>query len=173
MNSKQAYFLLLRYLILIIIGFLKLSILYNLFTPLTVYPVFYALSLFYPQLHLLSNNVLSLNNIFAQIIPACVAGAAYYLLLILNLTTPMKVKTRVKSLIFLLTTFLLFNILRIVLFFFILTKGFQYFSVTHLFMWYFGSTFFVVLLWFINIKLFSIRVIPIYTDVKNIYKELK
>ncbi len=172
MNSKQAYYLLSRYLILILLG-IFFSIFYLIFTPLTIYPSYFILSLFYPSINLIPNNILSFGIIQAKLIPACIAGAAYYLLLILNLTTPMKTKARVKSLLFILLTFLVLNILRIVIFSSLFVNSYRYFDFTHLFFWYFGSTILVVLIWFANVKIFKIKSIPIYTDFKNIFKEIK
>ncbi len=172
MNSKQAYFLALRYLILILFGFF-FSIFYFIFTPLTIYPVFYVLSLFIPGIELLSGNILHFGAFYARIIPACVAGAAYYLLLILNLSSPMGLQTRIKSILFLVVTFLFLNIIRIIVFASLLAYGFQYFDLTHLLFWYFGSTLLVVLIWFANIKLFNIKSIPAYTDFKNILKDVR
>ena len=172
MNSKQAYYLLSRYLILIILG-LFFNIFYLIFTPLTIYPSYFILSIFYPSIKLLSSNILSFGIIQAKLITACIAGAAYYLLLILNLTTSMKNKTRIKSILFILLAFLILNILRIVVFSALLFNSYLYFDFTHLFFWYFGSTILIVFIWFANVKLFKINSIPVYTDFKNILKEIK
>ena len=87
MNKKEAFFLLSRYTILIILGIPNLLLFYIIFTPLTVYPIFWILNFFYDAI-LYPLNVIFFKGYFASIIPACVAGAAYYLLLILNLITP-------------------------------------------------------------------------------------
>ncbi len=172
MNSKQTYYLIVRYIILLFLG-LFFSIFYLIFTPLTIYPSYFILSLFYPSIKLLSNNILSFGVIQAKLIPACIAGAAYYLLLILNLTTSMKTKIRMKSLLFILLTFLILNILRIVIFSALFVNGYRYFDFTHLFFWYFGSTIFIVFIWFLNVRIFKIKSIPVYSDFKNIFKEIK
>jgi len=172
MNSKQTYYLIARYLILFLLG-LFFSIFYLIFTPLTIYPSYFILSLFYPSIKLLSNNILSFGIIQAKLIPACIAGAAYYLLLILNLTISMKNKTRIKSILFILLTFLILNILRIVIFSALLVNGYRYFDFTHIFFWYFGSTILVMFIWFANVRIFKINSIPIYSDFKNILKEIK
>jgi len=172
MNSKQTYYLIARYLILFLLG-LFFSIFYLIFTPLTIYPSYFILSLFYPSIKLLSNNILSFGIIQAKLIPACIAGAAYYLLLILNLTISMKNKARIKSILFILLTFLILNILRIVIFSALLVNGYRYFDFTHIFFWYFGSTILVMFIWFANVRIFKINSIPIYSDFKNILKEIK
>ncbi len=172
MNRKEAYELLRRYLALVLLGLFKLKIFYSVFTPLTVYPVFFVVQLFDNTAVLMQNNIISFSDLQAQIIPACVAGAAYYLLLILNLTTPMETKKRVKSILFLLLVFLFLNITRILVFAFLLVWGYQYFELTHILIWYFGSTIMVVLIWFANVFIFKINNIPVYTDMMNIYNNI-
>jgi hypothetical protein len=63
---------------------------------------------------LLIGNVIFIKGYYAEIINACIAGAAYYFLLILNLSTPMEISKRIKSLVFMFLTFLIINILRII-----------------------------------------------------------
>ena len=104
--------------------------------------------------------------------PACVAGAAYYLLSILNLTTPMKPRQRLFSLPYLFITFLIINILRIVIFALLYSKGFTFFDLTHTATWYFGSTIFLIIIWFSNVSLFKIKSIPIYTDFKYLVENI-
>lgn len=172
MEKKGAFFLLLRYFILIILGVPNLYLFYLIFTPATVHPVFWILNYLYDAV-LYPGNVIFFKGYFASIIPACVAGAAYYLLLILNLTTPMSIKKRIGSIIFLFAAFLFLNLLRIVIFASLLFKGYQYFDLTHAATWYFGSTILVILIWFSNVLIFRIKEIPIYTDLKNIIIDLQ
>lgn len=156
-----------RYLLALLLGIPNLALFYFVFTPLTVYPVFWFLNAVYGAV-LLEANTIFFNGFYAQIIPACVAGSAYYLLFALNLMTPMNMKKRFQTLSFLIFTFLALNILRIIFFSSLLTSGFQYFDAAHKVSWYLGSTFLVVALWFANSKLFRINTIPVYSDVKNI-----
>jgi exosortase/archaeosortase family protein len=162
----------LRYLILVIIAFPNLIIFYFVFTPLTVYPVLWVLEALYDAV-LFPGNVIFFKNLYASIIPACVAGAAYYLLLVLNLTTPMPAKTRVRNLIYLFAAFLVLNIIRIIIFAILITRGYQYFDIAHLTAWYFGSTVLVILIWFSSVVTFKIKSIPLVTDIKTISKDLK
>ena len=175
MNKAQLHSIIIRYSSLIVLGILslKFKLFYKIFTSLTIYPVYYILKIIHPTIQLIQNNILSFNNHQAQIVSACIAGAAYYLLLILNLSTPLKIKTRIKSIFFLLIIFLVFNISRIIIFASLLFINFRYFNFTHLFFWYLGSTFLVILIWFLNVKLFKISSIPVYTDFKLIFKEIK
>ena len=187
---------LIRYGILLLLGLGNLFIFYLLATPLTVYPVFALLNSLYgadllrgdfsSTCDIATNTLPILKNIacmnttilfkgyFASIISACIAGSAYYLLLILNLTTPMKKSQRVKSITFLMLSFLAINILRITIFAIIFANnGFEIFNIAHAATWYFGSSVLVGLLWFSNVILFKIHNIPIYTDVKNIINQIK
>ncbi len=165
--------------------------LYSIFTPLTIYSVFgliksqYGASLLrseatitcdiatniFPFMKYLVcvNTTIFFKGYYASIIPACIAGSAYYLLIILNLTTPMEKKTRIKSLLFIILLFFITNVLRIFIFANIYAnKGFDFFAIAHAATWYFGSTILVLLIWFSNVIIFKIHNIPIYTDIKNL-----
>ncbi len=172
MNKKEVTALLFRYLILLIIAIPNLYIFYKIFTPLTVYPVYFILNSLYNAI-LLEGNTIFFKGYYAAIVPACIAGAAYYLLLILNLTTPMKLKKRIKSLIFIITIFLILNIIRIIVFASLFSIGYKYFDLTHKLTWYIGSTILVVFIWFSNVWLFKIKEIPIYTEFKSIFLDIK
>ncbi len=185
MNSKELLALFTRYVLLVVLALGNLFIFYYIFTPLTYFPALWFLEIFYPEniaynmggFAYNAGNYIALNStygrtIFATIIPACVAGAAYYLLTILNLSTPMKLSKRIKSLIFLLGIFLVFNTIRIIIFLILLIKGnTNFFDIAHSASWYFGSTAFVVIIWFANILIFRIRTIPIFTDLTKLFKE--
>ncbi|PIN92949.1 hypothetical protein COU54_04930 [Candidatus Pacearchaeota archaeon CG10_big_fil_rev_8_21_14_0_10_31_24] len=173
MNKLNIYYLFLRYFTLLILPISSLLIFYKIFTPLTIYPSFWIIKLFYFEAFLNIPDTINFAGESAKIISACVAGAAYYFLLILNLTTPMSFKTRIKSIIFLLMSFLILNILRIVIFAQLYVSGYSYFDLTHQLTWNFGSTILLIIIWFVNVKIFKIKNIPIYTDIKNILKEIK
>lgn len=172
MNNKNAIYLVIRYALLILFGLFNLAFFYRLFTPITVFLVYWALSIFDTGTKILIGNIIFYSGFYAEIIPACVAGAAYYLLLILNLSTPMKLNKRIKSIGFLFLTFLVLNVARIVFFMALWDNGFEYFNIAHRFVWYFGSTVLVVIIWFANVWLFKISSIPVYSDVKNIFGEI-
>ncbi len=189
---------LLRYSFLLLLGLGGLFVFYTIFTPLTIYPVFRTLDAIYgaellrgditKACDILTNlnapgiitNTACMNTTiffkgyFASIIPACIAGSAYYLLFILNLTTPMEKKKRFYSLIFLSFLFLILNVARISIFAAIFaSKGFEIFNLAHAATWYFGSTVLVVLIWFSNVIIFKIKGVPIYTDVKTIINQIR
>lgn len=172
LDKTESFYLIARYMILLILPLTNLYLFYLIFTPLTVYPVYIILKLIYP-LVLIGGNTLIVESFPITIIGACVAGAAYYLLTIVNLTTPMSPKTRLKSLLFLFAAFLAINIARIVVFSILATNNYSGFSQMHALTWYLGSTLLVVVLWFLNVRLFSISSIPVYTDFKRIINSIK
>ena len=172
MNLKRFFGLILRYIVLLVIAFPDLSLIYTFFTPLTIKPVVFLLSYIDSSTILASESLIMLSGTSIEIIPACIGGAAYFLLLTLNFTTPMHVEKRIKSIIFTIVSFLLLNVLRIVLFAQLHISGTPYFDLAHQFTWYFGSTIMVVLIWFFNVWLFNITAIPIYTDVREIFKDM-
>ena len=160
--------IIIRYALLVLLGLGNLYIIYLILTPVTLYLVYFALKLIADPI-LISNAIL-LKGYLIELIPACIAGAAYYLLLILNLTTPMDIEKRIKSLIFLVISFLILNTIRIIVFIILIINQFRYFDVSHKAVWYFGSTVLLVLVWFVNMRLFKIKAIPAYTDLNNLYK---
>ncbi len=164
--------ILLRYFILVLIAFPGLSIFYFIFTPLTVYPVYFLLGLFFDVV-LLSKIHLLINNIPIELIPACIAGSAYYLLLVLNLSTPkIKLKKRIRAILFSFAAFLILNILRIFFLSIVAVSGSEpLFDITHKLFWYLVSTVIVVGIWFAEIKIYKIKKIPFYSDMKFLYKK--
>jgi exosortase/archaeosortase family protein len=172
LNKRESFYLIARYVLLALLSLGNLYLFYLIFTPLTIYPVYIILKLIYP-LVLIGGNTIIVESFPITIIGACVAGAAYYLLTIVNLTTPMSPKTRLKSLLFLFTAFLAINIARIVVFSILATNNYSGFSQMHTLTWYLGSTLLVVALWFLNVRLFSINSIPVYTDFKRIINSIR
>jgi exosortase/archaeosortase family protein len=172
MKINELFAILFRYIALVIISFPDLSLIYLVVTPLTIIPLYWILHLIDPSTMLIQGNIFVFKGTIIQIIEACTAGAAYFLLLILNLTTPMHPSKRVKSLLFLILSFLVLNIARIVIFAILLANGFQYFDFAHRLVWYFGSTIMIILLWFVNVWIFNIRAVPIYTDIKSIFDDI-
>ncbi len=155
--------ILIRYIITLILG-VFLFVFYIILTPTTIYPVYWLLSLFYDVV--LAGNSLIIQTATITLIPACIAGSAYYLLLILNLLTPMKLETRIKGIVFSFLALLVLNIARITLFSSLFATGFKYFDLTHLFFWYVLSIIFVFLIWIAEIKIYKIKDTPICTDIR-------
>lgn len=149
-----------------------LPLIYNIFTPLTVYATGGVLKLFY-QVSINGDLIKIFPKTTIQIIPACVAGSAYLLSLILNLSVPMKIKKRARSILFAFALLFALNVLRIFILSISLVKNFQFFNFTHKLFWYILSTLFVVGIWFLTTKIFSIKEIPAYSDIEYLVKEIK
>jgi exosortase/archaeosortase family protein len=161
-----------RYGMLVVAGFLSTQIFYVLFSKLTVYPVSFLLGLFFSVLPL--GNTLIINGAAIEIIGPCVAASAYYLLLILNLSIPnLTVKKRLAVFLFTSFSFLLINVLRIFFLSLMFINGFPLFDITHKLFWYAGSTVFVVAIWFLAVKLFKVKDIPFYSDLKSLMLKRK
>lgn len=171
MKKDNIYLIFSRYIIILLLSIGNLFLFYFTFTPLTLYPVYYLLSLFYDTA--LSGTTILLESLPIEIIPACVAGAAYFFLIILNLSTPMNIRKRFYSIAYTLIAFLILNIIRIFIFSVLALNNFSYFDIAHAFTWYFGSTLLLLIIWFSNVKLFKIKEIPIYTDLRNLYLQTK
>lgn len=163
-----------RYLILIIVAIPNLWLFYAIFTPLTTHPVYWLLSLFYNS-SILNDNIIIINQaISIELTKACIAGSAYYLLLILNLSTPgIKVKKRINMLLLAFASFFVVNILRIFSLSIVAVSGSSFFDITHRIFWYALSTIFVVAIWFAEVKAFNIKAIPFYSDMKTLYKRVR
>jgi len=146
-------------------------IFYFIFTPLTVYPVYFLLSFFYDSL--LIENIILVNDVAIDLIKACIAGSAYYLLLILNLSIPkIKIQKRIKMILFAFGIFLAVNVLRIFLLGIMILEKSSLFNFTHQLFWYLVSIVFVVGIWFTEVKIFKIKEIPFYSDIVFVYKKI-
>ncbi|MBM3233498.1 pacearchaeosortase [Candidatus Pacearchaeota archaeon] len=170
-ENKKLLLIFSRYIFLVLIALPNLFLFYLVFTPLTVNSVNFFLNFFYSSI--IYGSKILVNNTSIEIIQACVAGSAYYLLLLLNLSTPMKARTRIYSIIFSLLVFLLINIARIFIFSMLYLNSFAYFDITHKIFWYVVSGVIVFFVWFATIKIYKIKNIPFYTDIKYIYKLTK
>ena len=173
MRKKEVWELIIRYVILVLLG-ANVWTVSKIFKPLTIYPAYFILNLLYGA-SVFDNSIALFGEgvVYVEIIEACIAEAAYYLLLILNLTTCISFMKRIKSILFLFISFLVLNITRIVLFVMLFVNGFKYFDLAHKAVWYAGSTIIVVVVWFLNVKVFKINKIPVYSDVITIKKDIK
>jgi len=169
---KKYMSIIIRYLIILLIALPNLFIFYTVFTPLTIYPLYFILQLFFDVS--LSNATLLLNGFQIQIINACIAGSAYYLLFALNLSVPgIILKQRAKMLCFSFLFLLVLNIIRILTLILVLFYGASFFDITHKFFWYLISTLLVVLIWFAEVKVFKLKQIPVYSDLTYLYSASK
>ncbi|MEN9626226.1 MAG: hypothetical protein RL557_554 [archaeon] len=164
-KSSDTFFILIRYLIALGIIF-ALPVIYRIAKPLTIIPSVYLLDLFY-SIQRFHDYIIIDTSTFIDIIPACIAGSAYLLLLIINLLTPMKLKKRIYTLLFSLLLLLALNILRIVIVSVWYHEKIIFFEFTHAVLWYVLSTVFVVVIWIFTIRVYTIKEIPVYTDIKR------
>ena len=159
-----------RYLLMIAIGIL--GVFYAVFKPLTVYSAYFILNLFYQAT--LSGAVLTVNSMDIEIIDACIASSAYFLLFILNFSTR-KIRFDKRILVFFIDSgiFLVFNVLRIVGMSVLLIKGSIFFETVHLIFWYAVSVLAVFLIWILTAKIFDIKEIPFVSDFLYVRKMLR
>lgn len=168
--------LLIRYFILLILGISGAWIFYFIFTPLTIYPTYAILNLFYDAtLHYGTKTIFIFLSHLAferiELINACIAGSAYYLLTILNLSTPkIEIKKRIKILVISFASLLLINIFRIVLLSKLVVNGSDLFGIVHSLFWYLGNIVFVLVIWFSLVRIYNIKEIPVYSDLKSLLK---
>lgn len=170
MSNRGILSIFFRYFLIILLSIPNLLIFYTLFTPLTLYPVYWILSVFFSAS--LQGSTIFIRNIPIELIGACIAGSAYFLLFALNLALPkINLKQRVKMMAFAFAAFLVINILRIFLLSMLYLSGSSWFDFTHKLFWYAVSILFVVFIWFVEVKLFKIKDIPFYSDLKFFYNK--
>jgi len=109
-----------------------------------------------------------------NIIPACVAGMAYSLLLFLILfTRGISLNESFKMFFIGAGLILAMNILRIDLLIFILMEfGSDLFEKTHMIFWNFVSGVYVAIVWIYLVKKFKVENIPLISDIKELYKRI-
>ncbi|GIU68575.1 MAG: hypothetical protein KatS3mg001_425 [Candidatus Pacearchaeota archaeon] len=163
-----------RYVVMLLVALPNLALFYFIFTPLTVYPTYFLLNLFYDA-SLISKDIILVNDLIPiELIEACIAGSAYYLLFILNFSTAkINLNKRLKILFVSFFLFLILNIIRIFFLSILAISGSSFFDATHKLFWYSISTIFVVGIWFSLVKIFDIKEIPFYSDIKFLYKKTK
>ena len=159
--------LLIRYVIILILGLGNLAILYKILKPLTIQTLALLFSIFTKTS--VSANLIITKTVIIEIIPACVAASAYYLLVILILATPnIEFIKRIKILIISFVLLFILNIIRIIIL--ALASSSTYFEITHILFWYFISIIFVVVIWLALVKKFKIKSVPAYSDIKFLHK---
>ncbi len=173
--KKNLLDILFRYAILVFLSIFGLSIFYFIFTPLTLYPSYLLFKIFYPVIIINSDIIKFLNlPLSLEIIGACVGGSAYTLLFILNLSTPnIKLKKRLTMIGISIFVFLIANILRIFLVGVLFAENVKFANSVHEFLWYFGSIFLLIIIWFFEVRKFKIKEIPFYSDIKFFAKYIK
>lgn len=175
-ENKRAfvYSIFIRYFIILISSLGSLWIFYFIFTPLTLYLTYFILDILFGAT--ISGTTIFIGSSFSpiEIIEACVAGSAYFLLFIFNLSVPnISILKRIKMIAFAFLSFFIVNSIRIISLSAIYLLKPEIFNVTHVLSWYIGSVILVVGIWFFEVKLFKIKDIPFYSDIKSIIKYIK
>lgn len=171
--KKEIKSIILRYSIIILLGFFLMDALTALFKPLTIYTSFFLIDIFFNPLIVDNFFLIGSQKIF--IIDACVATSAYFLLFLLNLATPnIKIRKRIFALSFSWALFLILNILRIFILSILYLNSSPIFGLFHLIFFYVVSVLFAISIWFLSTRIFDIKKIPFYSDLvhsKNFLKE--
>jgi exosortase/archaeosortase family protein len=141
-------------------------------SPLTIYPAYFIIDLFYSAN--LINGSIFIENYIIKFIPACIAVLAYALLfLLIILTKNIDFKKSLKIFLFGSLLILIMNIIRIDLLLFILVEfGDNMFDKVHLLFWNFVSGIYVAFVWIYLVKRFKIQEIPIVSDIKELYNRI-
>ncbi len=175
MKINEVFDVLARYTLVLASALNNLGIFYLAFAPLTIYPVFWILNIFYSAS--LSGNIIMIysgsSGLGIELVDACIAGFAYFLLFALNLATRgIKLKTRALSMLFSFAAFLLLNIIRIVVLSVLYLNNYAYFGIVHSLLWNVLSTLLVAAIWFLSAWLFRVKEFPGYSDLRFVYKSI-
>ncbi len=164
---------LIRYSIVVLLALFNLAIFSSIFTPLTVYTVYWILKLFFSTA-LSATTIIINGRIPIELIEACIASAAYYLLFAFNMSVPnVNIKKRLLMILSSSLSLLILNILRILILTIIYVSGASSFVFIHKLFWYALSTIFVLGIWFAEVKIFKIKDIPFYSDLKFLSQKLR
>jgi exosortase/archaeosortase family protein len=160
----------LRY-IIAALSFLIVPVFYVVFKPLTIGLTWLIMGIFYHVQIQGSSLFFPGFNASIEIVSACIAGSAYFLLFLLNiLTRDIKILKRIYALLFSFVCLFLINAIRLVIIIPMFLNNSVWFDFTHKFFWFILSIVFVVLIWLLTVKVFRISKIPVYSDVASIFK---
>ena len=155
-----------RYLLIILLGLGNLYLFYKLLTPLTISVLDAILSLSGDAL--IIGNSIHFKRIIFEIVPACIAGSAFYLMFILVFSTAeIKLRKRIAILVSSFALLFVFNMSRLV--FLVSIVRTSYFETVHWLLWNFVSVIFVVGIWILMVYLFHLKTTPIYSDLKYLF----
>ncbi len=154
----------------IILCFVPISLFSFVLTPITIYGSYILLFSFFDVV--VKGKILFVNGFPFEIVEACVATTAYFLLwLLCFLTKDIKLKIRLKLLLYGFLLILGMNLIRIALLVFIAMKyGFAWFTLVHLAFWNFVTGIYVALVWIFLVMKFKIYGVPVYDDLRTLYK---
>lgn len=163
MTNKKIIGLFSRYLVILIFGIGNMYLIYKILTPPTIHATNLLLSVF-TQTTLIGNTIY-FGQVIIEIAPSCVAGSAFYLLLILLFSTAdIKPKTRLYAILTAIAILFVLNVTRILILAPLTTL--PNFETIHWVFWHIVSTVFVVTTYIATIKLYKIKSIPVYSDIK-------
>jgi len=173
--KKEIAGILIRYIVALLISLIAFFIpLFSfIFKPLTVWPTVFFLRAFYDVVF---NNLTSIvvhghNILFVE---ACIAGSAYFLLLILNLLTRgINLKKRIFIFVFGALLLLVMNILRLLVLIPLIVEEKIIFELIHKVFWYGISTGYVIIIWILSVFIFKIKNIPFISDIQFILKSIR
>lgn len=153
--------------------FIPVELFEFIFKPLTIYSIYYILSLF-TQPKIFEDSIL-IGNTSLLFSSACIAGVAYFLLMLLIIfTKDLKFINRIYCFLIGSILILAMNIIRIIILTFILINyGTNLFDLVHLFFWSIVSGVYVAFVWIFLVYIFKIKSIPIYDDLKYLYNNIK
>ena len=138
--------------------------------PLTMYTTYFLLRLF-SSVQMIEG-ALQFGEVRFLFIPACAATLAYILLLeCILLTRGISFQKALKMFFCGALAVFFMNVLRILLLIWVYVEyGKNYFDVLHILFWQFVSVFFVVAVWIALVEYFHIKAIPMWSDVKDIFR---
>jgi exosortase/archaeosortase family protein len=168
---KHEYSLIVRTFIAVVV-----SVFYNyfyfIFTPVTVYGSGFLLSLLGYNV-IINGNRLSIGDSSFVFIEACIALAAYYLLFLLVIFTKdlgLKKSLRIFGLGSLLI--LVMNVIRVdILIILFIEASERWFETIHMVFWKFLAGIYVALVWIALTRYYKVKEIPIFSDLKELYKK--
>ena len=152
---------------------LSAKLFYFVLAPITLYSSYFITKIFFPVV--IKENTFLINDLTLEFVPACVAVAAYILIsLLILLTKDIKPKVLIKMFVIGFFLILIANLIRIEIMIFVLIEyGNNLFKTLDLFFWKVLSTVYIVFVWILLTRLFKIKTIPVYSDVKYLIKRLK
>jgi exosortase/archaeosortase family protein len=156
--------------VLVILPLIEFDVFYHVFSWLTVMGSFLLISLFHGgSVH---GMMISVGGHLVELIPACIASAAYVLLVLLVLLTKgISLKKGVWMFVVGSLLILMGNIIRIeVLVMLLLGDGVNYFETLHILMWKIVSSVYVVGVWIFLSWKFKVKTIPVWSDVEMLLK---
>ena len=154
-------------------GFLSFNLFFFVFSWWTAKLSFLLSSIFFDTA--LRGTMLSVNGELVALVPACIAAGAYLLLALLVLFTKDISFFRSVAMFFVGSLMLLAgNLIRIlILISLLVTQHINYFETLHLLSWKVFSSIYVVAVWILLCKIYKVTAIPLYSDLKEIFKLVK